>query len=294
MASLKTLFDAQQAGFTVYSPDCTQSRLWGNLDHAIHNTTGFQPIYRRWINHDFNTINRFYLGKDEAEPPEQDPIEGAKKYDNVPLETLQYGHLVGKLFLSGPSLLTIWQGENVIPTLLALKGSTQPPQAGKATIRGSFWCDNGVANLTHASDDVDEALRELRAIRFSHLLDETFAPVPLIDPSPAPSDYAAHSGISVACDVVKRALIGTMETPKINLPPSGDAHETNTYLTAWLTDVRAQLPPTSSEIADFIDAYLAGNVIETSQRLAHLPVTRWEHFIIQCGAITRYTWNEQV
>lgn len=292
MTVLSQLFKQRQVGFTVYSPDCTHSRLWGNLDHAIHEATDFQPISRRWINHDVNSIMRFYRDNDgSAEPPpEVDPEEGARKYENVPVENLQYGHLVARLFLSGPSLLTLWHGENAVETLLDLKGATHPPLASPESIRGRFWCDNGVCNLLHVSDDEAEAERELRAIHLWDMLGETLTQVPLMDENPVPTSYIAHSGIVVACDVVNRILAATPGggVLPVQLPPSGDAKETNDILTALLQTGSQSYPETP--VASFIDAYLMGDVVTVTHLMKQMPVTKWEHFIIQCGAITRYKW----
>lgn len=289
--SIKQLFEGQQAGFTVYSPDCTQSRLWGNIDHAIHESTGFYPIYRRWIQHDYNTIMRFYAAAGDPLPPYIDPEEGARKYDNVPVQDLRYGHLVGKLFLSGPSLLTVWRGNHAVESLLALKGKTHPPQASSDSIRGRFWCDNGVCNLLHVSDDYAEAQRELGVLNLWDALGEhDGTQLSLIAPIPTPTGYIAHSGISVACDVVRRLLI-PVDTPPLNivLPPSGNAKETNRVLTDLLQHTAHQFPDTLA--AQFIGAYLEGDVIGVSAMFKDIPVTTWEKFILQCGAITREKWQ---
>lgn len=291
MTTLKQLFEKRQLGFTVYSPDCTHSRLWGNLDHTIHTATGFQVVYRQWINHDINSIDRFYSGPGEEPAPNSSPETAAQKYDSIPAEDLKYGHLVVKLFLSGPSLLTLWRGENVIETLSALKGATHPAQADMASIRGRFWCDNAVCNLIHVSDDYQEAERELGAVRLLPVLDVEAAPAPLIEAAAAPTHYAGHSGISVVCDVVNRMLaaMGTIDRLAVQLPSSGDAKETHRRLTDILEESARRLP--ESVIAHFIQAYLAGDVVAVSWMLKQLPVTKWEHFIIQCGAITRDKWN---
>jgi nucleoside diphosphate kinase len=289
--SITRLFEQEKAGFTVYSPDCTQSRLWGNLDHAIHQATGFQPIYRQWIQHDYNSIMHFYTAGNQPPPPYLSPEEGARKYDNIPPQDLKYGHLVGKLFLSGPSLLTIWHGNRTIETLLILKGKTHPSEASSDSIRGRFWCDNGVCNLLHVSDDYPEAQRELRVLNLWESLDAADgAPLPLITPIPAPNTYIAHSGISVACDVVNRLLISCQAMPLMfSLPLSGNAKETNRILTDIMHHTAHQFPDTLA--AKFIVAYLGGDVISVSEMFKQIPVTLWEKFIIQCGTITRDKWK---
>ncbi len=288
MALLKELFQDQQAGLTVYSPDCTQSRLWGNLDHAIHEATGFHVARRQWISHDINSIMRFYRGPDDELPAEQDPVEAIRQYDSIPADQLQYGHLMVKLLMMGPSLLTIWRGENAIPTLLKIKGRTQPAEAAAGSIRGGFWCDNGVCNLVHTSDDTAEAQRELAALQLTHWLEEDAGQGRLIDPIPAPAAYAAHSGISIVCDVAARVLIAaSMEPLAFQLPAAGGAQETNQQLTRHLRATAARHP----KLAPFIDAFLAGDLVAVTDQLKSLPVSRWEHFVIQCGAVNRERWN---
>lgn len=287
MTLLRELFRDQRAGLTVYSPDCTQSRLWGNLDHAIHQATGFQIVRRQWFRHDINSILRFYGGPDDDPPAKQDPAEAMRKYDSIPADKLQYGHLVVKLLMRGPSLVTIWRGENAIPTLLRVKGKTQPAEAAAGSIRGGFWCDNGVCNLAHTSDDVPEAMRELAALKLDHWLDEEAGQVPLIDPIPAPTAVVAHSGISIVCDVVKRVLsVGTAKPKSIDLPVSGSAKQTNHQLTVHLRETAASHPDT----APFINAFLAGDLIAVTDMLDSLPITSWEHFAIQCGTVNRDRW----
>ena len=104
-------------------------------------------------------------------------------------------------------------------------------------------------------------------------------------------DYVAHSGISVLCSVVKRMLMVMDDAVGIDvqLPTSGDAKETNQVLSAILRETSQRLH--ESVLAQLIDAYLTGDLITTTALLQQIPVTKWEHFIIQCGAITRDKWN---
>ena len=284
MTVLRELFQKEQAGLTVYSPDCAQSRLWGNLDHAIHEATGFGVVYRQWIIHDINTIMRFYNEGDEEPPPIQDTKAAARRYEDIPAEDLQYGHLVVKLFLSGPALLTIWRGDQAIETLLKLKGATHPAEAPAESIRGRFWCDNAVCNLIHTSDDYMQAERELKVVNLSHLLDEEMTPKPLINPVPPPTSYIAHSGIAVVCDLVKRMFTTTDD---VRLPSSGDAKETQQTLVKFLQETATTRPT----VADFINAYLAGDLVTVTTMMRQMPVTKWEHFVTQCGVVSRDKWH---
>ena len=292
MTSLKTLFEQQQAGLTVYSPDCIQSRLWGNLDKKIMESTGLQVGFRAWIYHDVNSLNRFYAAPDEAVAHDTETAqEKIRKVDALPVEQLKHGHLFAKLMLSGVSLLTIWHGENAIEKLLKLKGKTHPAEAESGTIRGSFWCDNLVCNLMHSSDDAAEAIRELRAIGFAELLDNppTVTGCPAV-PTNITGNYVAHSSIVVVCDIVNRVLLtmNHLQPLTYTLPPSGDAHETSELLTPLLTDTVKRV--SHEALVQFIEAYLAGDLVTVTTLMQQLPVTQWEHFVIQCGTLSRYAW----
>ncbi|HYF65562.1 MAG TPA: nucleoside-diphosphate kinase, partial [Herpetosiphonaceae bacterium] len=175
-----------------------------------------------------------------------------------------------------------------VPALLQAKGVTQPAEAAPGSVRGGFWCDNGVCNLMHSSDDAAEAERELAALKLSRWLDEDPAPARLIDPVPAPASYAAHSGISVACEAVRRVLAAAnAECPPPRLPESGGARETNRRLSAYLREAAARHPAA----APFVEAFLAGDLVAVTAMLPALPVTGWERFAIQCGAVNRDRWN---
>lgn len=288
MTQLKELFQANTAGLTVYSPDCTHSRLWGNLDHAIQEATGLKIGRRQWINHDINSVMRFYQEPDQELPPEQDPREARQKYDNIPIEKLQYGHLVVKLLMMGPSLVTIWHGDDAVSKLLTVKGKTQPAEAAPNTVRGRFWCDNGVCNLMHSSDTTAEAQRELTALNLSHWLDEETTAVAPIAPAATPTTYIPHSGIVIVCDVVNRLLHAQNSPPiSITLPPSGNARETNQQLTQQLEQTAVQHPT----LSPFIHSFLTGDLIKTTAMLKSMPVTRWEQFVIQCSVIGRDKWH---
>lgn len=269
--NLNEQFQQHHIGLTVYSPDCTHSRLWGNLDYEIATMTGLTPVYRQWVNHDYNSIMRFYSGEAFEE---KDPQEAVWKYATVSPEIMQYGHLVTYMFITGPSLLTLWHGENAAEKLPQVKGSTHPSEAAGNTIRGRFWCDNAVTNLMHVSDDEAEIQRELSAIGFN--MDRDIIPLPLMQPEA--HIIPKHSGIFTVYDVLKRQ---GANLPDYTLPASGSAQETNQQLTAIL---KAASTP-------FTEAFFAGDMVTVTQLMQHLPVTPWERFVIQCGTITRYKWN---
>jgi nucleoside diphosphate kinase len=295
MATLKTLFEQQQAGLTVYSPDCVQSRLWGNLDKKIMESTSLQVGFRAWIYHDVNSINRFYSDGQEDIPLSHDsPQEKIRQIDAVPIEKLQSGHLFVKLLLMGPSLLTIWFGENAIEKLLKLKGKTHPAESETGTIRGGFWCDNLVCNLMHSSDNAAEAIRELKAVGFTDLLDNspTVTGCPA-QPTTIAGNYVSHSSIVIVCDVINRMLLTSGDAPLLTyeLTISGDAQATMQLLVPLLTEAANTL--SQHPLAQFIHAYLAGNAVTVTNLMQQLPVTQWERFVIQCGVLTRSAWLKE-
>jgi nucleoside diphosphate kinase len=295
MALLKQLLTQDAVGLTVYSPDCIQSRLWGNLDKRIAEATGLQVGFRTWIYHDVNSVERFYRADDEDTPANpqstESPIERARKLEDVPAEKLQSGHLVVRLLISGPSLLTIWHGDNALQKLLAIKGRTHPAQAEAHTIRGSFWCDNAVCNLIHSSDSAAELERELKAVGLGELLDS--APQMGRLAQVRPQAYPTHSGIVSVCDIVNRVLEITSDIPLLEyeLRQSGFARETMLHLTSLLQTATAKL--SGHVVAGLIEAYLRGDIVAVTAAMKQLPVTKWEHFVIQCSTLSRDRWLQE-
>jgi nucleoside-diphosphate kinase len=63
-------------------------------------------------------------------------------------------------FLSGPIVIMALEGCNAIHVVRKLIGKTQPEDAEAGTIRGDYCFGKG-RNLVHASDTVENAIREL-------------------------------------------------------------------------------------------------------------------------------------
>jgi nucleoside diphosphate kinase len=294
--SIQTLFDSNQAGMTVYMPDCIRSHLAGHLDHAIQERTGFVPVYRQWIQHDYNSVMRFYTAPVVDVPQSDNPAEAARKYDNIPPDKLQPGHLLPRLLLSGPALLTIWKGDNAIAKLLSLKGATHPAEAKTDTLRGNFWCDNPVCNLLHTSDHTEDALRELDAIQSTPILDSSPQPLPLL-PTQAPvqPNSIAHSAMLTLSSVIERMLYTRVDAPAHpihrKLPESGNAHATRRMMLDWFAGAVDYLKNRDNDITSLIEAFLSGDIVAVTRLCADMPVTQWELFVIQCGALSQEAWQ---
>jgi len=94
----------------------------------------------------------------------------AMKFMRLPKELAErhYGEHKGKPFFpglieyitSGPSLVMVWEGENVIAGMRTMMGKTNPADAAMGTIRGDLAQQTG-RNLIHGSDGPESAKREI-------------------------------------------------------------------------------------------------------------------------------------
>lgn len=94
----------------------------------------------------------------------------AMRFMRLPKELAErhYGEHKGKPFFpglieyitSGPSLVMVWEGENIIAGMRTLMGKTNPSDAAPGTIRGDLAQQTG-RNLVHGSDAPESAKREI-------------------------------------------------------------------------------------------------------------------------------------
>lgn len=61
---------------------------------------------------------------------------------------------------SGPIVVMVWEGNNIIKSVRTMMGATDPSKASPGTIRGDFCIESG-RNLIHGSDSVEAAEREI-------------------------------------------------------------------------------------------------------------------------------------
>lgn len=61
---------------------------------------------------------------------------------------------------SGPVVVMVVTGENVIKGMRKLTGATDPTEADAGSIRGTYGCIKN-ENLIHASDSLESAIREV-------------------------------------------------------------------------------------------------------------------------------------
>lgn len=79
--------------------------------------------------------------------------------------------------------------------------------------------------------------------------------------------------------------------PSVELPKSGNAWETQVLFSTVLRDIATQ-QTLDSLIAQFIEAYLGGDLVAVMAQFSQLPLTPWESFVIQCGTLGRDQWRD--
>jgi nucleoside-diphosphate kinase len=94
----------------------------------------------------------------------------AMKFMRLPKELAErhYGEHKGKGFFnglieymtSGPVLVMVWEGDDIIVTMRTMMGKTNPKDAAPGTIRGDLAQQTG-RNLIHGSDSAESAKREI-------------------------------------------------------------------------------------------------------------------------------------
>ncbi|MHC1627112.1 MAG: nucleoside-diphosphate kinase [Methanoculleaceae archaeon] len=62
--------------------------------------------------------------------------------------------------MSGPCMLMVWEGRDVVSIVRRLVGATNPAEAAPGTIRGDLAMEIG-RNVIHASDSPESAAREI-------------------------------------------------------------------------------------------------------------------------------------
>ncbi len=105
----------------------------------------------------------------------------ALKFMRIPKELAErhYGEHKGKPFFpglieymtSGPVLVMVWEGENIIASMRTMMGATNPQNAAVGTVRGDLAQQTG-RNLIHGSDGPESAKREIDLFFTGHELQD--------------------------------------------------------------------------------------------------------------------------
>lgn len=121
----------------IIKPDGVSRGLIGEIIKR-YEQKGLKPTYMQLITADKETVEEHYREH-----------KGKSFYDNLV-----------SFMASGPILLMVIEGENVIELVRKVNGATKASEAAPGTIRGDF-ASNTTYNVVHGSDSVENAEREI-------------------------------------------------------------------------------------------------------------------------------------
>ncbi|XP_069762322.1 nucleoside diphosphate kinase A-like isoform X2 [Narcine bancroftii] len=123
--------------FIAIKPDGVQRRLVGEIIRRFEKK-GFKLVGMKMIKASEDLLKDHYIELKER------PF---------------YDELV-KYMSSGPLVIMVWQGLNVVKTTRGMLGETNPADSAPGTIRGDF-CIDVSRNVIHGSDSVKSAIHEI-------------------------------------------------------------------------------------------------------------------------------------
>ncbi len=123
--------------FIMLKPDAVQRGLMGEILRRIE-AKGFKPVAMKFM----------HIPKELAERHYQEH-KGKPFFPGL----IEY-------ITSGPVLVMVWEGDNVIGSMRNMMGKTNPKEASPGTIRGDLAQQTG-RNLIHGSDSKESADREI-------------------------------------------------------------------------------------------------------------------------------------
>lgn len=123
--------------FVMLKPDAVQRGLMGDILKRIE-SKGYKLLAMKFL-----TIPREQAERHYAEHKGKPFFEGLIDY-----------------MTSGPSLMMVWEGENIVASMRNMMGKTNPNDATPGTIRGDYAQQTG-RNIIHGSDSPESAKREI-------------------------------------------------------------------------------------------------------------------------------------
>ncbi len=142
-----------QRTLIIFKPDAVQRGIVGEILSRFERV-GLKIVATKMVNPDKDHYYHHYEGISKMVSR-----RGQKAFD-----------LVVDFMTSGPVIAMVLEGVEAIPVVRKIVGSTEPMAADMGTIRGDYahvsfgYADarnEGVANLIHASGNVDEAEQEV-------------------------------------------------------------------------------------------------------------------------------------
>jgi nucleoside-diphosphate kinase len=123
--------------FVMLKPDAVQRGLIGKIVARLE-ARGFRPVAIKFMRIPRELAERHY-----AEHKEKGFFPKLIDY-----------------ITSGPVLVMVWEGDNIISVMRGMMGKTNPVEAAPGTIRGDFAQQTG-RNIVHGSDSPESAKREI-------------------------------------------------------------------------------------------------------------------------------------
>jgi len=176
--------------------------------------------------------------------------------------------LIVQLYESGESICLLYEPRDGWREFVAVKGATHPVDAAEGTIRASFWCDNGICNLVHMSDNPGVTAHQLRIAGF----EKSLASLDL----PLQQEHVNHSGIVMLLRLIRRfaRLGGDTDTPRTFDAARKALHDLIT----------------SRVIENLAAAYFDADRETFLAALEPFGASEWENFVLQCGMASVGRW----
>jgi nucleoside-diphosphate kinase len=149
---------------SVCKPDCVKAGLVGEVIRRFEQR-GLGLIYVKWAQLSGEQVDAMYRDRQDAD-----------YYDELK-----------EFMLSGPVVVTVWEGEDASERGRQCIGAKIPVESAPGSIRGSLPALDNIQNLVHGSRSEEEALAEIAILASELGIGE---PVPAANRPPDDAPYA--------------------------------------------------------------------------------------------------------
>ncbi|XP_047214162.1 nucleoside diphosphate kinase A-like isoform X2 [Girardinichthys multiradiatus] len=136
--SKSSLPDVRERTLVAIKPDGVQRRLVGQIIQRFEQR-GFKLVGLKMLQASQDVLSEHYCN----------------------LRTKPFYNSLVRYMTSGPLVVMVWEGHNVVQTSRTMVGHTNPAQAQAGTVRGDFSIHVS-RNVIHASDSVEGAEKEIQ------------------------------------------------------------------------------------------------------------------------------------
>ncbi|XP_008414900.2 nucleoside diphosphate kinase, mitochondrial isoform X1 [Poecilia reticulata] len=133
-----SLPDVRERTLIAIKPDGVQRRLVGQIIHRFEQR-GFKLVGLKMLQASQDVLSEHYCN----------------------LRTKPFYNSLVRYMTSGPLVMMVWEGHNVVQTSRTMVGNTNPAEAQAGTVRGDFSIHVS-RNVVHASDSVEGAQKEIQ------------------------------------------------------------------------------------------------------------------------------------